>query len=661
VISRHSFNGENVNKMRKLVVCWSIVVVFLAVDALAGDVEFDYPPTISLEEVRSWVDKAPAGHPRLLATADDLAALRRLPADDPLRRSLAEAVVAQAELLRDATPVTRELEGRRLLGKSRRCVSRVVTLATAYHLTGDTRHAQRCQKEMLAAARFSDWNPSHFLDVAEMTFALAIGYDWLFDQLDEASREEIRKAIIQKGVVLPFETRHKGWVRARNNWGQVCHGGLTAGALAVMEDEPDLAARTVHNALHNVTHSMDSYAPKGSYPEGPGYWSYGTSYNVLLIGVIESALGTDFGLTKAPGFSETGQYVSLACGPSGQFFNYADGGAGREPQPALFWFASRFGRPDWLLGEPQRLLERVSDPRVKRVLSDGNRLMPLALLWMDGKYNSPDIRMPLHWFSQGETPIAVHRSSWTDPDAVFVGLKAGSPSASHGQMDIGSFVLDADGERWALDLGAEGYHGIESRGMNLWSQAQSSDRWTIFRQSNHGHNTLVIDGQLQLASGKGPITRFSDDPAFGFSIADLTPVYAGQVAAANRGVALLESGEVLIQDELSGLEPGSRVRWGMITRASTEPVEGPNILLRQGDSRLALSILSPREATWQIVDTATPRNDWDSPNRGTCMVAFEVVAPPSGKITLAVFATPGSCENSIKDKLDVGALENWGG
>ena len=83
------------------------------------------------------------------------------------------------------------------------------------------------------------------------------------------------------------------WVRASNNWGQVCHGGLTAGALAVMEHEPDLAARTVHNALHNVTYAMAAYAPNGSYPEGPGYWAYGTSYNVLLIGVLESALGTD--------------------------------------------------------------------------------------------------------------------------------------------------------------------------------------------------------------------------------------------------------------------------------------------------------------------------------------------------------------------------------
>ena len=53
---------------------------------------------------------------------------------------------------------------------------------------------------MLAVARFSDWNPSHFLDTGEMTFALAVGYDWLYDQLGEASRAEIRKAIVEKGV-----------------------------------------------------------------------------------------------------------------------------------------------------------------------------------------------------------------------------------------------------------------------------------------------------------------------------------------------------------------------------------------------------------------------------------------------------------------------------
>jgi hypothetical protein len=634
--------------------CWVSRGVLLAIlmagagRAAAGETKFGYPPLVLLQEVRDRVDQARSEHPRLLATRAELAAVRRSLDGDPLRKTVADAVVRQATAMREVAPVTRTLEGRRLLGQSRTCVKCVLTLAMAYHLTGDARHAERCQQELLAAARFHDWNPNHFLDVAEMTFALALGYDWLFEQLDAASREEIRTAIVKKGVALPWETSHKGWVKARNNWGQVCHGGLTAGALAVLEDEPDLAARTVHSALHNVTHSMSEYAPEGSYPEGPGYWAYGTSYNVFLIGVLESVLGTDFGLSQAPGFSQTGQYLSLATGPSGLFFNYADGGAERSPEPALFWFAARFQRPDWLWGERDRLRARVAQWDRASAARGGDRFLPLALLWMQDTPERPEIRMPLHWPSLGETPITIHRSSWTDPNATYVGFKGGSPSASHGQMDVGSFVLDSDGVRWAVDLGAEGYHGIESRGMNLWGRSQDSDRWTIFRQSNLGHNTLVIDGQLQRASGKGKVVSFSDDPKFPHSVIDLTSAYSGQVKSAARGVALLRSREVLIEDHLTGLKPGSRVRWGLITPGVPQDAGRPTIELRQKDAGLKLSILSPSAATWQTVDTAQPQHEWDSPNPGTRLVAFETLAPESGELTLAVLATPGTCTKSLQ-------------
>lgn len=629
----------------------------LTITARSMAVDYSYPSDLSLDAVRKHIEAVTKTHPRLLVDDKGLADLRRSVNKDPLRQSLAEGVIRQADGLLNAAPIRREKEGRRLLSQSRRCVQRTLTLSMAYHLTGEMKYVERCEKEMLAVAEFSDWNPSHFLDVAEMTFGMAMGYDWLYDKLSEQSRAKIRSAIVDKGVALPSNSKHKGWVRARNNWGQVCHGGLTAGALAVLEDEPDLAARTVHNALHNVTYSMAAYAPNGSYPEGPGYWSYGTSYNVLLIGVLESVLGTDFGLTKAPGFDKTGQYVSLMTGPSGQFFNYADGGAGRGTQPALFWFASRYERPDWLLGEHERLRRDIE--RMKRS-SGSDRLMPLVLLWMNNGGETSDVRTPLHWFSQGETPVTVHRNSWTDPKAVFVGVKAGSPSANHGQMDTGSFVLDADGVRWALDLGAEGYHGIESRGMNLWDRSQDSDRWTIFRQSNAGHNTLVIDGKLQIAKGNAPIIRFSDKPPFPHTIVDLTPVYEGQAKTIHRGFALL-SREVLIQDELSGLKPGSRVRWGMITPGTLDKSNGPALLLRQGNASMILTILSPviPSPSWKIIDTSKPRNEWDSPNRGTRTVTFEAIAPASGELTLQVLLSPGPSAGGAS-MLHFGPLDTWG-
>ncbi len=225
-------------------------------------------------------------------------------------------------------------------------------------------------------------------------------------------------------------------------------------------------------------------------------------------------------------------------------------------------------------------------------------------------------------------------------------------------MDIGSFVLDADGVRWSLDLGSEGYHGIESRGMNLWGRNQDSDRWTIFRQSNAGHSTLVIDGKLQRAAGHGTIVSFSGNSAFAHTVVDMDPVYEGQARTTRRGVALLPSREVLIQDELTGLEPGSRVRWGMITRGTLGQSADSTMLLRQRNRQLSLCCLTP-DSTWQVIDVSRPMNEWDSPNRDTRMVAFECVAPDNGKLTLAVLATPGTCRQSVKETLTISPLDSW--
>ncbi len=618
-----------------------------------------YPPTTSLADVRMVIDAAPKTHPRLLANKQQLAELARQAARTPLNRQIAALVIRQADALIGVAPIERRLQGRRLLGESRTAVRRTLLLSTAFHLTGEHKYVTRCEKEMLAAARFSDWNPSHFLDVAEMTWALALGYDWLYHELDSEARSTIRDAIIHKGVDLPWTTRHKGWVRASNNWGQVCHGGLTAGALAVLEDEPDLAARTVHNALHNVTRAMDAYAPNGSYPEGPGYWSYGTSYNVVLIAVLQSVLATDFGLTKAPGFDHTGQFPELATGPSGLFFNYSDGGARRALQPALFWFAANYDRPDWLWGETPRWQEELKRKPAGDPGGSQDRFLPLVLLWASDSIKSEPPKIPLHWQGEGSVPITIHRSSWTDPNATFVGLKAGSPSANHGQMDTGSFVLDADTVRWAIDLGSEGYHGIESRGMNLWDRSQNSDRWTIFRQNNRGHNTLVIDGQSQRAAGRATIVDFSSGETFPHTVIDMSSVYEGQAKSVRRGVALLGSGEVLIRDELTGLRPGQRVRWGMLTAASVSNRSAADVTLEQGHARLTIRQLAQKPRSWTIVDTSKPVNEWDSPNPGTRMVTVEATVPASGDVQFTFLATPGSCRRSQAQDIPRGNLDSW--
>ncbi|TWU37731.1 Heparin and heparin-sulfate lyase precursor [Novipirellula aureliae] len=609
---------------------------------------YSYPPEVTLSSVSERIVPAAKPHPRLFADSEKLARLADLSDASTLKKTLADAVVQEARYLDSAPPITRRLEGRRLLGMSRRCLDRVITLSTAYYLTGDSSFVRRCEKEMLAAAAFSDWNPSHYLDVAEMTLALAIGYDWLYDELSPESRQLISSAIVEKGVELPWTTEHNGWVRASNNWGQVCHAGMVAGALAIMDDYPELAAKTVHRAITNVPNSMRAIAPKGSYPEGPGYWAYGIGFNVLLIDALESVMGTDFGLSKAPGFAQTGNYPALVTGPSGLTFNYADGGAGRQPQESLFWFASRYDSPECLQGEALRIENFAKTLKKGNSGTGSNRLLPLALLWMNGEEVEAESlveseSLPLHFSSDGSVPITIHRSDWSRHPATFMGTKAGSPSANHGQMDIGSFVLDADGVRWAVDLGAEGYHGIEQRGMNLWSRKQDSDRWKIFRQRNEGHNTLVINEQLQNASGFAKVIDFSDDPNNAFTVMDLTDIYRGQAKLIHRRFEMAPNGIVTIKDIIKGILPGSKVRWGMVTYGKPTRSSSSDVMhLAQKNKTLRLKIESPTSAEWQTIDTATPHHEWDSPNPGTQMVAFEAIAPESGELSLVVELVPGS-------------------
>lgn len=112
---------------------------------------------------------------------------------------------ARADLKRE--PVKRTLEGRRLLGVSREFIRRTLLWAFAFRMTGESVFLARARREMLAVSAFTDWNPSHYLDVAEMTTGLALGYDWLYHDLPANERATLCRAIVDKG-------RHS------NLWGQ---------------------------------------------------------------------------------------------------------------------------------------------------------------------------------------------------------------------------------------------------------------------------------------------------------------------------------------------------------------------------------------------------------------------------------------------------------
>ena len=623
----------------------------LRVFALTGIIAAtSYGAAVSESEVLVLLEKA-APHPRLLIDAETLTLIQQRLDTQENTKALFDIIRKEADRILNKPPQTYNKTGRRLLSVSREVLRRVTTLGIVYRLTGEEQYARRAIQEMVAAAAFSDWNPSHFLDVAEMTTALAIGYDWLYDTLTTTQEESIRKAILEKGISPSFENTH-WWIRGNNNWNQVCHGGMVFGALALVEHEPDLAAKTIVRALEGLPNAMKEYKPDGIYPEGPSYWQYGTSFNVLIIAALESALGTDFGITESPGFLESGAFPLLMTGPSGEHFNFSDCGKHGGPYPAVYWFAKRTGDTG-LAWYEHPWLEKLLQGKA----SAGNRFLSMLLLWWDG--SSPEVpEQPLHWKGDGINPLAVHRSSWSDPNAVFLVIKAGTPYANHGHMDVGSFILEADGVRWALDLGAQSYHDMESRGLNIWNRNQDSDRWRIYRYHNRSHNTLLVDDIGQVVKGRSSITRFSDDPEFPHTIMDMSEVYAGQLAQAERGFALLPDGRVLIQDEVAVVDTPATVRWAMTTPAEITDVDLGTATLSLNGKNLYLETLNPVDTAIEVFSTDPP-NEWDAPNPGTRQVGFYLELEAHESKIITVLLTPGSVMDKAKEPPEVCPLAAW--
>ncbi|GAB3717771.1 hypothetical protein GCM10027592_60130 [Spirosoma flavus] len=590
-------------------------------------------------------------HPRLLLAAGQEKVLAQKIAGDPLAKKLHDAILGESSKIVQIAPLERIKTGRRLLSVSREALRRLFFLAYAYRMSGDEKYLKRAEQEMLAIAAFSDWNPSHFLDVGEMTMALAIGYDWLYDKLPESSRSTIRAAIRQKGIDASMMPEHNSWLKNSNNWNQVCNAGMVYGVMATYEDDPALAKRIINRALETVTLPMGDYAPEGAYPEGYSYWGYGTTFNVLMISALENLFGTSYGLTEKPGFLQTPYYLENMTGPTRLPFNYSDAGRNSGLQTAMFWFAQRLKDPSLLWVERDNLQNGSMDGHLK------DRVLPALLLWM-GDVNLSSIKPPKEtaWTGQGKSPVALLRTSWTDPNAIFVGIKGGSPSVSHAHMDAGSFVMDADGVRWAMDFGMQDYESLESKKVDLWNTKQSGQRWDVLRYNNRYHNTLTVNDSLQRVKGKAPLTHVSKAPNFMNATLDLSELYQGQLAKANRGIAIVNGESVLIRDEVEASAQPAVVRWTMVTPATVNLVAPNRAELTKDGKKLIVEVAEPATITLKTWPT-DPVHEYDAPNPGTTRLGFEVNVPAQTKASLTVRLLPEKAVS--KKKEPVKNLADW--
>jgi hypothetical protein len=232
----------------------------------------------------------------------------------------------------------------------------------------------------------------------------------------------------------------------------------------------------------------------------------------------------------------------------------------------------------------------------------------------------------------GPAELAIFRSAWNDPRALFVGFKAGRNDVNHAHLDLGSFVLDADGVRWAHDLGPDNYN------LPGYFDSKSGKRWSYYRLENHSHNTIAFGKLRQAATAMAPITVFRSTPQRASAIADLSAAYPGTAKKILRGIALLDRVQVLVQDEVVGLNATTPITWRMLTTAQVQITDAHHATLTAKGRILRVEIIAPVDGAFHTAPALPPTAD-ENQNKGTTDLTFTISAP-AGDARFVVLLTP---------------------
>lgn len=523
-----------------------------------------------------------------------------------------------------AQPLAYELdEEDAILEISRETLERVITLGLVWQVTNDEKYARRAWEELENVCNFSDWCPTHFLDVAEMSLAVAVGYDWFFDYLNDSQKQTLTDAFLEKGLAPARSKNHfeNWWVWSKTNWNSVCYGGIGIACMVFYEACEADAVQHLTMTYNNMPVNFCNFTPDGAYAEGPGYWKYGTRYLTYFIKTSKQFLGSDFGLSRHAGVEQVGAFPVYISTPTG-VFNYGDNKPNALFSPVLYYYASEFGNP--LTGAYQNLfadhLQQQYDlnntaPEDLRgylhSLREPAREAALSALWYYESKQADFSTLPksMHFESTAGEELFIMRSAYMDKNATFAAIKGGYNYTNHGDLDIGTFVFDALGVRWAEENGPGNYDAP-----GYFVPTYAGGRWKVYEKRAEGQNTLVInpqEGEDQFAFARCPITQTSVtskvDPdtatkESGTAVIDMTRAYLESgVESVVRTFSLHDDYSILtVTDEVTCKKP-SDIYWFMHTKADIEIApDGKTAMLTIGSKQCRAELTA--DGTFSIMN-----------------------------------------------------------
>jgi hypothetical protein len=567
-----------------------------------------------IQVVTSALNSLKSGHPRLSLNAALIQQLK-----NPSSRSAAfrsswtyfyNSYAAQL-----AIPPNYYSSSGLTLDGSRTCSLRVRSYALLYLATGESRFLQRLIREFETACAYPAWGGTGTLQLAEMTYGIATAYDWSYASIPTSVRTLVEQAIVNKGLIpglAIYGSTANWWETGLYNYNMVISGGLGVAALAIADIDKPLAIQVLANARASLSPFIASYFPDGGYPEGYDYWTYTMNYYAQFMDALQSS-GVNLSLPTSTGIASTGDIKLYNGSTNSDPFNYGDC-SGYYNTPYMFWLSTMYNRPEYAE------VQRASLPYVD--------VRPTDIVWWSDSGKTTDVTKNGSTKQFYHANVAYLASTWVTP-RIKVGFKGGFNSDSHMHLDLGTFVMDALGQRWALSLGAENY--------SVAGEFDPIGRWLIYRNATIGQNTLMFSGLNQSTSATATLTVNAQNGSRPFAIMNGASTTPTVMSTWNRGMIVVDNLYSEVQDEFTPTVSGTEI-WAMHTTAHIA-ISGSTATLTQGGQTMKLYVLSPSGATWSTASAqpgANPAGQTANTGVTRLVLQFAGHAGSAARITVAM-------------------------
>ena len=301
-------------------------------------------------------------------------------------------------------------------------------------------------------------------------------------------RDEVDRRLFQ-----PYLTRHDHWwmyntqVRHMNNWTAVCNSNIVMTALYLERDFIRLS-EIIARAARSLDDYLDTYDIDGGSSEGPGPWIFGFSNYTIMAQMLDHRSKGRLNFLKGDIFRKIAEFPIKTYMGGGNWVNFADTESNTTfADGFLIYAAKHFDIPE--------LITLYHDQKQRGVIIDRETELPWMLrrlFWMPEEIPSKPVQIIPNkhdWYSGMHWMFA--RMDPTDPDALVLAAKGGHNGEMHNQNDVGSFILQLNGEQLIADIG-------RGRFTRFYFGAT---RYEDFSCQSYGHSCPVPNGQMQ-----GPLT-----------------------------------------------------------------------------------------------------------------------------------------------------------